>query len=453
MVNGTHEGDNHCDKNRTASQVRKLDANDLHQFCHHNGDDTMVIVLEAIMDQDVDGDALSEAVRQAEQRYAAFGCGLATTGHGLLYLPLATPARAYEDVPGKRWLLGTDDTAGRLYRVTYDGPRITVSLHHGLTDGRGAFEYLKTLLYFYLVALGHSVDPEGKILLAGGAPENEDKYPCQTYGEPSGQAKTPDQGAAQLFGIEEDYLDERGQYLCRHVELTAPADAVVLAAHNAQVTVTSLLVAVVDRAIGHAYHPKDEMVLACVTTDMRPLFGSSTLQNFSGVTILAEVPQMRSIPIEAEAQALGQQLAASHNKDAALGRLSERLAEAERLEATPVDELFDNEDALMMEKRVVRSKLACLLTNVGVVNLPPDVQQHVLQASFRIQSFVATMSVAVATCGNVLTLNVTHPFESEAFSRALAETLTQLGIPTHLNDRGLEGYDILSRNAVIDLAW
>lgn len=451
MVNGKPEESSHYDTNRTASQVRKLDANDLHQYCHYNGEDTMVIVLEAIMDQDVDGDALSEAVRRAERRYTAFGCGLATTGLGLCYTPLASAARAYEDVPGKRWLLGTDETAGRLYRVTYDGPRITVSLHHGLTDGRGAFEYLKTLLCCYLTALGHSVDPEGKVLLAGDTPKSEDEYPCRQYGKRTGQGHAPAPNAAQLFGIDEDYLDERGEYLCQHVELAAPADAVVLAARNAQVTVTSLLAAVVNRAVAQAYHPKDEIMLNCITTDLRPLFGSYTLQNFSGVAILAEVPQMRDMPIEAEAQALAQQLVASHNQDAALGRLSERLAEADRLEATPTDELFGNEDALMMEKRGIRSKLACMLTNVGVVDLPLAVQKHVLQASFRIPSFGATMTVAVSTCGNTLTLNVTHAFENEVFSHALAETLTQLGIPTHLSDRGLERYDILCRDAVLDL--
>ncbi|MDO4797896.1 MAG: hypothetical protein Q4A01_07740 [Coriobacteriales bacterium] len=441
----------HGNTNRMVPQVRRIDGKDLHLYYHHNGDDTMLIMLEAIMDQDVDGDALSQAVRDAERRYTAFGCGLATTGRGLCYRSLETTARAFEDVPGKRWLLGTEDTAGRLYRVTYDGPRITVSLHHGLTDGRGAFEYLKTLLYYYLVALGNSVDACGKVLLAGDVPQNEDEYPCLKYGKRIDQGNATAPGATQLFGIDEDYLDEHGEYLCRHVELTAPADAVVLAARNAQVTVTSLLIAAVDRAVGCAYHPKDEIVLCCVTTDLRPLFGTSTMQNFSGVSIIAEVPQMRSMPIETEAQALGQQLATSHNKDAALGKLSEHLEEMERLETTPVDELFGNEDALMMEKRGVRSKLASLLTNVGVVDLPSDVQQHVRQASFRIPSFSATMSIAVATCGDTLTLQVTHPFKNEAFSHALAETLTQLGIPTRLSDRGLEAYDILGREAVVDL--
>ena len=441
-----------CITNHEGPQQKEIDVIGLHQFCSYNDNDTMVILLDAVMDEDIDGDALSEAVRQAEQRYANFGCGLGTTGNGLCYIPLASAARAYEDVPGKKWLLGTDETAGRLYRVTYAGPRIMVSLHHGLTDGRGAFEYLKTLLYYYLTALGHSVDPEGKVLLVGEVPANEDEYPCAKYAKRGDQGRAANPPAAKLFGIKEDYLDERGDYLCRRVEVTAPVESVVSVARGAQTTVTSLLVAVINRAIAQTYHPVDEMLLSCVTTDLRPLFGSATLRNFSGIALLAEVPQMRSMPIEAEAQVLGEQLAAAHNVDAALGRLSGRIPESERLMATPVDKLFGNGDAVMVEKRGVRSSLANLVTNVGAVELPTGVQKYVRQAAFRIPSFSATMSMAVCSSGDTLTINMMQPFENEALSRALVDILSQLGIAAQRKDWGLEGYDILGRDAVIGLA-
>ncbi|MBR3226318.1 MAG: hypothetical protein IKF78_13440 [Atopobiaceae bacterium] len=62
------------------------------------------------------------------------------------------------------------------------------------------------------------------------------------------------------------------------------------------------------------------------------------------------------------------------------------------------------------------------------------------------------MSLAVATCGDTLTINVTQPFVSEGFSRAIVSTLSQLGITARACDRGLEAYDILKRNAVADLS-
>ena len=78
--------------------------------------------------------------------------------------------------------------------------------------------------------------------------------------------------------------------------------------------------------------------------------------------------------------------------------------------------------------------------------------QHVRQASFRMPSFNATISIAVSTCSDILTINVTQPFESKEFSRALEKTLSQLGVATQLNDKGLETYDVLRREAVVELA-
>ena len=83
-----------------ASGVCEVDAQGMQLFSHDSGENTLVIVVEAVMDHDVDAGALSEAVRRAELRFDAFGCGLASSGLGLVYRRLTTSACAYEDVGG-----------------------------------------------------------------------------------------------------------------------------------------------------------------------------------------------------------------------------------------------------------------------------------------------------------------------------------------------------------------
>lgn len=447
-----HECERHgSDAGGMEGSLREIDAQGLQLFCRDNGENTMVIVVEAELDHDVDGSALTEAVRLAERRHTSFGCGLASTGCGLVYRRLLTPARAYEDVPGRRWRLGTDETDGRLYRVTYAGASISVSLHHGLTDGRGAFEYLKTLLYHYFDNLGYEPDAEGKVLVADAERGVEDGWPCRTHDDETIQITVPARGSMRLFGIPEDYLDEHGEYLCRHIEMAVPVASVTAVAREVGVTVTSLLVAAMARSIAETYHPTDETVVACVTCDLRPVFGATTVENFSGWTSVAEVPAMRAMGFEDEARSIAPQLAGAHDRDAALLTLRGYCEAADRMRKTPVDELFGNEAQRMVEKRRTRSGLAFMVTNVGVVDLPTDVARHVRRAAFRIPSFNATMTVAVATCGETLVMNITQPFASEGVFRALARTLTQLGIECQVRDAGLEGYDVLGPDAVADL--
>lgn len=433
-------------------ETLEVDAQGLELYCRDNGENSLVIIVEAVVGHDVDARALDEAVRMAEECFDAFGCALASSGHGLVYRRLTSPARAYGDVTGRRWRLGTDETNGRLYRVTYDGPRITVSLHHGLTDGRGAFEYLKTLLYYYLKACGHDVDGEGKVHVAGEAICAKDAYPYETYGTAREREASQGTGSPSLFGIPEDYLDEHGEYKCRHVELALPVAAVLSRAHGAHVTVTSLLVAAVDRAIGATYGVGDEMVMTCVTCDLRPVFESSTLRNFSGWTVLAETAPMRALELDTEAQVLAGQLVSVRDREVALAGIGDRLATAARLKEAPVDGLFGNEERRMAEKRGVRSRLSCMVTNVGVVDLPADIARHVRKASFRIPSFNATMTVSIATCCETLTMNVTQPFVSLGFASALTHMLADLGLEARMVDHGLEAYDVLGRDAVCDLA-
>ena len=336
--------------------------------------------------------------------------------------------------------------------MTFDGPRITVSAHHGLTDGRGAFEYLKTLLYYYLVALGHDVDDEGKVHLVDEEPSAGDACPHKAHGTAREQQAPPATGPARPFGIREDFLDERGAYLCRHVELTMPASSVLSRAHAAHVTVTPLIVAVVDRAIGAAYGPLDETVLTCVTCDLRSIFDSSTVRNFSGWIVVAETAPMRALDIDTEAQALAGQLASVRDRDVALSGVGEHLAVAARLRETPVDGVFVGEEARLAEKRGVRSGLACMVTNVGAIAMPADIERHVRRAAFRIPSFNPAMTISASSCCGTLTMSVTQPFESLAFASALAGALADLGIEAELTDHGLEAYDVLRRDAVCELA-
>jgi hypothetical protein len=161
---------------------------------------------------------------------------------------------------------------------------------------------------------------------------------------------------------------------------------------------------------------------------------------------------MRALELDVEAQALAGQLASVRDREVALAGIGDRLATAARLKEAPVDGLFGNEEARMAEKRGVRSRLSCMVTNVGVVDLPADIARHVRKASFRIPSFNATMTVSIATCCETLTLNVTQPFVSLGFASALTHMLADLGLEARMVDHGLEAYDVLGRDAVCDLA-
>ncbi len=50
------------------------------------------------------------------------------------------------------------ETNGFLLRVTYYKKRIAVEFFHSVTDGTGALEFIKALIYHYLSHLGEDID-------------------------------------------------------------------------------------------------------------------------------------------------------------------------------------------------------------------------------------------------------------------------------------------------------
>jgi NRPS condensation-like uncharacterized protein len=62
-----------------------------------------------------------------------------------------------------------------LFRVIIKGKRISVEFTHILTDGGGAIEYLKSLLYTYLTLVGKNISSPGEIIIPG-TPVSEEEY-------------------------------------------------------------------------------------------------------------------------------------------------------------------------------------------------------------------------------------------------------------------------------------
>jgi NRPS condensation-like uncharacterized protein len=60
-----------------------------------------------------------------------------------------------------------------LFRLTYYQKRITLEMFHALTDGSGALEFLKAIVYKYLLLLGKPVKPE-KLILTDVETRNEE---------------------------------------------------------------------------------------------------------------------------------------------------------------------------------------------------------------------------------------------------------------------------------------
>ncbi len=113
--------------------------------------------------EEVDRDRLLAALEKAYERYPYFKVEL-QMGVFRPYFITNTRCPLVEESDGT--LLKRIDfyrNRGYLIRVTYFKKKIFVDYFHGLCDGVGALEFLKTLIYYYLLEKDASLEHEDKV--------------------------------------------------------------------------------------------------------------------------------------------------------------------------------------------------------------------------------------------------------------------------------------------------
>ena len=128
----------------------------------------------------IEPEPLRRALDKAMTRYPYFSVRLRATERELYLEDIPLPVSLVKGpVPAR---LNTEQSNYHLVGVSYERTSIIFGAFHALTDGAGAFHWIKTVLYYYLCETeGRTLDPAG-VRLAGEeipAGELEDPFPAQ----------------------------------------------------------------------------------------------------------------------------------------------------------------------------------------------------------------------------------------------------------------------------------
>ena len=173
---------------------------------------------------------------------------------------------------------------GLLFEVTYYKKRINLEVHHALSDGVGAIQFLRTLVLNYLV-MKHKDTLEDMTLsidydasLTEREIDGFNQYSSKDKGD-----KMPSIGKAYKFKderIDEDFLQViNGQ---------ASVKQIMNIAHEYHTTLTIYLTAVLIHSIGKQMSERDKKrpVVVSVPVNLRPYFESASARNFFSVILV-----------------------------------------------------------------------------------------------------------------------------------------------------------------------
>ncbi|MDR0984279.1 MAG: alcohol acetyltransferase [Ruminococcus sp.] len=189
---------------------------------------------------------------------------------------------------------------GYMIRVLYYHKRISVECSHILTDGGGALEFMKSLVFCYLQLLGKEMNDEGLLITFGeGASldEQEDsyyKYSYQKTADSNSPEKIKTRNAFRIRGTE---LQPKGNHITTGI---VSAKALNTLAKTYDATITSYLAAVLVYSIIKAQpvNNRDKRpIVITVPVNLRKAFPSETLRNFSScVNLCYEQKESNELP-------------------------------------------------------------------------------------------------------------------------------------------------------------
>lgn len=396
------------------------------------GSDSRVFRITCELNEEVDPEILQGAVTSAARDFPHFSSILKK---GMFWYYLEQSDLDAEVTPDNRPALDTIYWEGRrnlLYRVNYYGRRINLEMFHVLTDGTGAFEFLKAILAEYL-RLRHGLELETAGSRASGGDRQNDafgKYYKKEKDKSEGQ-KTAPKLAYHLHG-------DRDENLQNHLlEGTLSVKAFLEAARARNSTVAELSTALFIQAALREMSVRERKlpVVLSVPVNLRNYFPSETARNFFGVINVVYDPALYDGTLESIIPVVRESFQKQLQQDQVELMMNSYAALEHNIAIKVVPLMIKN---LVISAINARAQLGITgtISNVGKITVPEEMEPYIHKFS----CFMAAPSVQVCICSykDELVFGVASAFIQQPVIRGFFRDIADMGIEITLESNDFD---------------
>jgi NRPS condensation-like uncharacterized protein len=340
---------------------------------------TLVFRITAALKKPVKYSAIREAVEITSKRFPYFSVSLGSGffWHFLEFNGQLPRIQTEERIPCTAFAVKRKNEP--LYRVIIKNNRISVEFIHILTDGTGAIEYLKSLLYTYFTLTGRHIINPGDIILPG-MPISEEEFE-DGYNKFFRKLPPP----ARL--VPAWHLPYKLNYKPRLRVLHAEANVeeFLEVSHRYKVSVTEYFISVYHYSLQEIYmrrkgkskKRKRNVLRIEVPVNMRNKFPTRTMRNFS-LFVMPEIDiRLGTYTFEEIIKSVHHQFQISSDIKQISRFLSSNVS-YEKLLFVRVLPLFIKKVAIAAVYNGLGSKrLTGIVTNLGSVALPGEMEEMI----------------------------------------------------------------------------
>lgn len=272
------------------------------------------------------------------------------------------------------------ENSGFLLRVLYYNKRISVEVFHVLSDGGGTLEFLKSLLYYYITFLGHTVENDGSIICADGKSEKE--YADDSFSRYYDPLKK-ERKKKNFLEKQRNAYRLRGTTYPRNgtsiISGTLSSTTLNKTAKKYGTTITGYLIALLIYSIFETHIKFDRSkapVTVAVPVNLRKLFPSKTLRNFFSV-VNCSMPYKEGITFEDICSNVTQTLKAKTTKEYLQKQVYRTnkftMNKIARFVPLYIKSVFIQAGYSIMSE----TKKTISLSNLGIVTIPPQMRDYI----------------------------------------------------------------------------
>ena len=389
--------------------------------------------VSATLRDPVDPEVLQRAVDDMRRRFPSF---FVTLRKGFFWYYLEESSRRLEvqqDYAYPLTFMGRRELRRNCLRVLYYNNRIAVECFHAVTDGHGGSVFLCNLTAHYLeLKYGIEIPREGLLLDLNQAPapeELEDSFLKNAAEVASGRRE---ERSCRLRGTPEP--DGFRTLTTGIVDTQCLLDT----AHRYKVTVTALLAAVmVESVIGmqndRLPRKRQRAVKVTIPVDLRRLFGSGTLRNFSLVLNVGVDPRCGDYRLDELCGAIYHQLCAFATRQNMAGMIAANVQPQQlvALRLAPVS--IKNLAMDLVYRRIGEGGGSLNISNITGLPLPDIMTSYVKRMEFIIgpqRSYPNNCSVL--SYGGKTYINMIRNIRESELERRFFSRLVELGIPVEI---------------------
>lgn len=318
------------------------------------------------------------------------------------------------------------DQKNLLFRVFYYKKRIGFEVFHALTDGTGALQFLKHLVFNYLKLIYPDALKDVIYNYDATNSEKEEDGFKKYYEKVDKNIKIPKYKSYQLRGKRFDFES------IHLIEGKMSVKEVLNIAKQYNTTMTVLLTAIYLQSIGMEIAPRhiNKTVALMVPVNLRNFFPSASLRNFFGwidvgYDFATQSMELKDI-ISFVSEFFKQELTAE--------RMAARANEFVKIEENILARIIPLQFKIIGLKIAAiksRSSTTAILSNIGKVSMPKECTPYI--DNFDVFTSTPKIEISLCSFNDNLVISCTSAFENTNIQRNFFRTLTGMGLSVEIS--------------------